>query len=477
MPEKPSKECSKLLECLCCTEMELKSREALRDTETAFPVEERIGGFEELVHWFHNFCVPEEEWKVGIEVERLGVRRDSGKAVPYSGRQGLELVLNEFEESLGWEAVREGDHIIRLCNHGCQINLEPGGQFEVSGSPFEDLHAVRDEQRSVTRAMGNLVNGGDIAWIGIGMQPFSSLDEIEWVPKGRYGILSKYLASAGTLGHLMMKQTASIQVSFNYRSEEDALFKLRLATALSPLSTAIFANSAVSNGTLNGYLSKRAHIWNHTDPSRCGLVKGILHADSGFADYVDYALSVPMLFIVREGKWIKMDPVPFSRYMERGGGGYRATYGDWDLHLTTLFPEVRMKRIVEVRCADNQRPEMMMTVPAFWKGLLYDHQSAEEAWGLVEKIPLEGLELLMEEVPVKALNAFVGGKSVRDLAGELIRLSREGLVRQGKGEEDLLEPIEEYVLDRGITPAEDVIQRWESGWKHDPIGLIEFHRF
>jgi glutamate--cysteine ligase len=457
--------------------MELKSREALKDTETAFPLEERIEGFEELVHWFHHFCVPEEECKVGIEVERLGVRGGTGEAVPYSGRQGLEMVLNEFEQSLGWEAVREGDHIIRLCNHGCQINLEPGGQFEVSGSPFDDLHAVLDEQRSVTRAMRNLSNGEDIAWIGIGMQPFSELDEIEWVPKGRYRILAKYLGGTGTLGHLMMKQTASIQVSFNYQSEEDALFKMRLATALSPISTAIFANSPISDGALNGYLSKRAHIWAHTDPSRCGLVTQILEDDSGFADYVEYALSAPMLFIVREGKWIKMDPIPFSRYMEMGGGDYQATYGDWDLHLTTLFPEVRMKRIVEVRCADNQRPEMMMTIPAFWKGLLYDPQTSEDAWGLVAKIPREGLERLMAEVPVKGLDAFTGERSVRELAGDLLRLSRNGLIRQGKGEEELLEPIEEYILERGITPAEDVIQRWEAGWKEDPNGLIKFHRF
>ncbi len=477
MPEKPSKECSQLLECRCCTDVELRSKEAIQAMETPFPLDDPIGNVEELVELFHCYCVSEDDLQVGIEVERLGVYRESGKALRYTGNRGLAKILGSIEESKGWSAVWEDGHIIRLCNGRYQVNLEPGGQFEVSGSPARDLHKVWNEQVEITRTMKELSNSMDIVWIGLGMQPFTPLDEIEWAPKGRYEILSKYLENTGTLGHLMMKQTASVQVSLDFISEEDALFKMRMATVLSPITTAMFANSPICEGGLNGYLTKRAHIWSHTDPSRCGLVMDILKDDSGFSDYIDYALSVPMLFIVRDDEWIRMDPVPFREYLEHGRGGYRATFGDWDLHLTTLFPEVRMKHIVEIRCADSQRPELLMTVPAFWKGLLYDRQSSADAWDLVSGLSRDELIRLMEEVPVKALDAKVDGRSVRDLAGELIRLSREGLTRQGEYEEDLLEPIEELVFERGITPAEDVIQRWESGWKDNPRGLIEFHEF
>jgi glutamate--cysteine ligase len=450
MQEKHLKECSKLRECQECTELELKSKVDIETIESTYPLDEPIGSVGDLVQWFHNYCIPERELRVGIEVERLGVYGESGKAITYTGDRGLEPILRGFEESRDWTAV---------------------------GSPVENLHEVWEEQEKVTRTIKGMSRDREITWIGIGMHPFSSLDEIEWVPKGRYKILSKYLEKAGRLGHYMMKQTASIQVSFDYLSEEDALRKMRLATVLSPVTTAMFANSPISDGELNGYLSRRARIWSKTDPSRCGMILQLIGDDIGFSDYVDYALSVPMLFIVREGEWIKMEAIPFRRYLEHGSGGYRATFGDWDLHLTTLFPEVRMKRIVEVRSADCQRPGMMMTVPAFWKGLLYDPQSMDDAWNRIGDIPREVLTRLMEDVPRRALETNVDGYGVRDLAEDMVRLSRNGLVRQGKGEEILLEPLEEFILQRGITPAEDIVQRWESGWKDNPIELIEFHKF
>jgi len=446
-------------------------------TVTPFPLGETIGSRGELEQWFHRLCVRKDELLIGIEVERLGVSRDDGGAIPYYGENGLEKILRGFEESFGWRATREDGHIIHLTDGGCGLNLEPGGQFEISGSPEKDLHAVLREQDALSRSMQELSADRGIVWMGYGMQPFSRVERIDWMPKVRYRIMKDYLPRAGKLGHLMMKQTASVQVSIDYLSEEDALFKMRLATALSPIATAMFANSPISEGGLNGYLSKRAHIWNNTDPSRCGLVMQVLKEGSGFSDYVDYALSVPMLFIRRNGEWIDIDPIPFSEFLEHGCGGHRATFGDWDLHLTTLFPEVRMKGIVEIRSADGQRPDMIMTVPAFWKGLMYDPDAGEAVWDLVRNLSREDLLRLSAEVPVKALGASVEGRSLNDLASELLALSREGLRRQGAGEEVFLEPIEEMILEERITPAEDLIRRWEAGWKNDPMELIEFHRF
>jgi glutamate--cysteine ligase len=471
------KECSISPECFCCKDGFVKTDPEGKKALKPFPLHEPIECVEDLTQWFHQFFVPEDQQLVGVEVEKLGVVKGDWKAIPYSGDSGLETILRRFEEIHGWEASREGDHIIKLSGNGCFINLEPGGQFEISGSPVRDLHAVWNEQVEVTRVLNDLSSENGFVWLGYGIQPFSTLEEIEWTPKGRYGILSEYLRNTGKLAHKMMKQTASIQVSFNYVSEEDALGMMRLALILSPIATAMFANSPVSEGKLNGYRSKRSHIWAHTDPSRSGLVREVLKEDSRFSDYVDYALSVPLLFIVRDGKWVKMEHVPFREYLERGQGDFHATFCDWDLHLTTLFPEVRLKNVVEVRCADGQRPSMIMTVPAFWKGLLYDRHSCRTACDVVKDITLEDLDRLMAEVPAKALGATLGNGKLLDRARDLIELSREGLIRQGEGEESFLDPLVEFIIERGITPAEEVIRGWETGWNKDPEKFIALHSF
>ncbi len=471
------KECSISPECICCRDRPAGTERTGEAAPKPFPLHEPIACVEDLVQWFHFFKVPGDRRLVGIEVEKLGVREGDWKAVPYFGRSGLEKILAGFEEIHGWKASREGDHIIKLSKNGCFINLEPGGQFEISGSPASDLHAVWKEQVEVTGLLNDLSKGEGNIWLGYGIQPFSTLEEIQWSPKGRYVILSEYLKHTGELAHRMMKQTASVQVSLDYVSEEDALGMMRLALVLSPIATAMFANSPVSDGRLNGYLSMRSHIWAHTDPKRSGLVVEVLKEGSGFSDYVDYALSVPLLFIVRDGKWIKMEHVPFRDYLERGQGDFRATYCDWDLHLTTLFPEVRLKNVIEVRCADGQRPSMVMSVPAFWKGLLYDRDSCCLACEMVRDVTRSDLDRLMAEVPSRALAATMETGKVLDLARELLVLSREGLVRQGSGEESFLEPLEELVIGRGITPAEDLIARWEAGWKEKPEDFVAFHRY
>jgi len=455
----------------------VKSEKNAVSLASPFPLDERIGGVGDLLAWFNACCAPESRHWVGIEVERLGVDSGNGEAVTYSGERGIESALEVLASSYGWSPKREDGHIIQLKKGACYINLEPGGQLEVSGSPEGDLHAVKAEQDRVSSLMGGLGGQRGVSWIGCGMHPYSDLYGIEWVPKGRYRIMSRYFKDTGSLGHRMMKQTASVQASFNYFSEEDALNKMKLALVLSPVATAMFANSPISNGAVNGFLSSRAWVWSDTDPARCGMIEGVLAGDGGFRDYIEYALSVPMLFVVREGRWVKIDSIPFRDFMNKGAGGHHATYADWELHLTTLFPDVRMKHIVEVRSADAQRPEIMMSVPAFWKGILYDRDALEDAWERVGDIGMRDLCRLVEEVPKMALGADLNGERILGMAKEMIELSRDGLIRQGKGEEVYLEPLEEMVVEREITPAEDVIERWEKGWREDPAGFIEFHSY
>ena len=315
-----------------------------------------------------------------------------------------------------------------------------------------------------------------IAFLGLGMQPLSRIEQIERVPKRRYAIMAPYMLKVGTLGERMMKQTATVQMNIDYASERDAMAKLRVGMGIAPLLTAMFANSPISDGRLNGFMTFRGHIWTDTDTDRCGLLPFVFRESCGFSDYVEYALDVPMYFIVRDGRWIDMTAFTFRRFWTEGYQGERATLADWNAHLTTLFPEVRLKGYIEMRSIDSQAPELMLAAPAVVKGLFYEDDCLWAAWDLVKRWSWEDRVNLYHAVHRRALKARMRGIEVGELARELIDIATAGLDRQRHGEPEseaiYLERLRELVR-RGRCPADIVIEKWNGPWDREVKRLVE----
>ncbi len=435
-----------------------------------------IERYEQLVGYFETACKPREQWRVGTEYEKVAVWAGTGQAVPFTG--GIEEVLRRLAERYPWEPIVEDGRIVALQGAGATVTLEPGGQLELSGQPCENVHCARQE---FTEHVQQIVTVGDelgIAFLGLGMQPVSTLEEIEWVPKRRYAIMGPYMLRVGTLGQRMMKQTATVQVNIDYASERDAMTKMRVGMGIAPLLTAMFANSPISDGRLNGFLSFRGHIWTDTDADRCGLLPFIFNAACGFTDYVEYALDVPMYFLVRDGRWTDMTAFTFRRFWTEGHEGARATLTDWDAHLTTLFPEVRLKRYIEARSIDSQAPDLMLAAPALIKGIFYYDDGLWAAWDMVKRWTWEERLALYHAVHRQALTAHIRGIEVRELARELVDIAEAGLLHHaqlnaaGESEALYLEQLRDQVR-RGRCPADGVIEKWNGKWGRNLARLVE----
>ncbi|HEX3035943.1 MAG TPA: glutamate--cysteine ligase [Thermodesulfobacteriota bacterium] len=436
----------------------------------------------DLINFFHRGGKSRQEWLVGTEYETLGVLRHNGSAVRYSGENGIETVLKGLSEISGWEPQKEDGHIIALNGPESNVALEPGGQIELSGAPHKTIH---ESHKELTGYLKNLVSMGrelDIAFLGLGMQPLSSLRDIEWVPKTRYRIMAPYMKKVSSLGHRMMKQTASIQVNVDYADEADAMMKFRLGMGIVPILSAMFANSPISEGSLNDFMTFRGHIWTDTDRDRSGLLSFAFDREAGFEEYVEYALDVPMYFIVRQGGWIDMTGIPFRRFLENGYEGEQATVGDWALHLTTLFPEVRIKTCIEIRCFDNQPQDLILSVPALVKGIFYEPDCLLAAWDLVKEWDWKERVILYHAAHRQALKARIRGFALLDIARELLHIAQEGLKRQGsindKGEDEsiYLEKLRDN-LRHGLCPAYTLIEKWVGEWNRDIKKLIEYSAY
>lgn len=421
----------------------------------------------DLKDYFLSGIKPIDDQKIGVEWEKIGVYKESGKAIRYSGPRGVKVIFQSLVKQFKWKPVYSGSDIIALQKKQSSITLEPGGQIELSGRKArflnenaEELYAHLMEIKTVSDPMG-------IAWLGIGLQPISGLSEIEWVPKKRYEIMKKSLRRRGALTYAMMKQTASIQVSLDYTGEKDAIQKLRLAFGLTPIFVALFANSPVARGKLNGFLSQRSHIWSQTAPERTGTVPNIWDPDFGFDSYRDYALSTPLLFIVRDNQWIPTPRMTFRDFLKNGFGRLTPTLKDWELHLTTIFTEARLKKYIEIRSVDCQRKVLGLSVPAFIKGIFYDRQSRESAWGLVCNLSKKERERLLKEARVKGLRTPFGKKTLLEAGETLFLLSEQGLKRlvaqnlSREGEGLYLKPLEDLLFKREMTPAEILISCWK----------------
>ncbi len=433
---------------------------------------------EQLIDYFATAAKPAADWRIGTEYEKVAVRREDARAVPFSGPRGIESVLAELSERFAWEPLIEDGRIVALRGERASITLEPGGQLELSGEICDSVHCAQAE---FAQHIDEIVGIGDalgIEFLGLGMQPVSRVEEIEMVPKRRYGIMRPYMDKVGTLGKRMMTQTATVQVNIDFSSEADAVTKLRVGMALAPLFNAMTANSPLCDGDLNGYVSYRGHIWTDTDPDRCGFLPFIFEDGAGFERYADYALDVPMYFIVRDGTWYDMTSLTFRQFLDQGHQGHRATMTDWDSHLTTLFPEMRMKRYIEMRSIDSQPPELMLAVPALVKGIFYEQDCLSAAWDLVKRWSFAEIVDLYAMAHRRGLHTRAGTTSFRDLAMELLTIARTGLerhaVRNSRGDDEsvYLERLTE-LNSRGLCPADVVIDKWNGEWNQQVSRLVD----
>jgi glutamate--cysteine ligase len=434
---------------------------------------------DQLTERFHQAGKPRDEWRVGTEYEKPAVDRRTGQAARFSGPRGIETLLRTLAERFGWNPNEEDGRTVALERDGASITLEPGGQVELSGAPWKTLHEADRELRTHVRELLEAARDLDMAFLGLGIQPVSKLEEIEWVPKPRYAIMGPYMTRVGTLGQRMMKQTATVQANLDFADERDAMLKFRTAQGVSPLINALFANSSISEGEPNGFMSMRGHIWTDTDRARSGLLPFGFHDDASFVHYVEWALDVPLYFILRNGRYrTDVTGMPFRRFLSEGAFGERATLDDWDLHLTTLFPEVRLKRFMEIRSADAQTPERVLALPALSKGIFYDADCLGAAWDLVKRIGFEDCAMLYREATRDGLAARWGRIKVLEYSRELYAIADEGLKRQhaldadGQDERRYLRCLKEE-LDAGQSPAEDALRRWNGEWQQKIGRLIE----
>ncbi len=439
---------------------------------------------DDLLPGFYASIRPASEWGLGVEYERLPVDPSSGLVRGYEGRGGVGEALAALE-GVGWRRAESGGgDPFHIHDGGLgTLTLEPGGQLELSGAIVPDVHkAVEQAERE--RAL--LVEGTralDIAWVGLGYQPFSGLDDVPWAMKPRYRVMGPYLESRGRLAHSMMRLTATVQTNLDFDSEEDMAEKFMVASWATPLLVALFANSPLAGGRNSGALSTRSLAWRETDADRCGFVRKGLEPGFTFRDYVEYVLDVPMFFIVREGRYVPMTHRTFRQFMVDGDGDERATLSDWDLHKSTVFPEVRLRGPLEVRAADAQAPELAPSVVALTCGLLYDADARAAVLDLVAGVALSSLDELLVDAARFGPDAIAGAHRIGDLLPELIEIARGGLRSrarlnaEGQDEAIHLEPLQDLVLDRGLVPATDLLRRWEGEWRKRPDALVEAYRF
>jgi len=438
---------------------------------------------DELEELFHTWGKPRDQWRVGTEYEKIGIDRSSGKAIPYSGKRGVEAILKSLVERFGWEPKEEDGHVTALKREKAEIHLEPGGQIELSGEPCESIHCSFAEFNQHARELLEVAEELDVTFLGLGIQPVSRMEEIEWVPKRRYGIMGPYMGKVGTMGQRMMKQTATVQANIDYSDEKDAMAKFRTGMGLSPLITAIFANSPISEGVLNGYKSFRGHIWTLTDRDRCGLLPFAFFPEVTFGHFVEYALDVPMYFIMRDGDYIDFTGIPFRHYLTHGHKGYQALQEDWELHLTTLFPEVRIKPYMEIRSADSQSPELMPALSALIKGIFYESDCLDAAWDLVKPWTWDERMQLYHDSHSDALGAHIRRYSLLDLCKELFHIAWEGLKRQrslnsrGEDETIYLQPLQDLLVNLGKCPADLLEEQWDGERKQGFNKLIDYSAY
>jgi glutamate--cysteine ligase len=448
------------------------------EVELDVPVE----SVEQLVGYLRSAEKPPERWRVGTEHEKIGLLEGEWSPVPYEGPRGIGALLESIAGEDGWTPLTEAGHTIALAKGAASITLEPGGQLELSGAPLRTIHETCDEFNSHLALMKRVCAGPRIVWLGLGMHPIHPVQELPVMPKERYRIMRRYLPARGPLALEMMFATATVQANFDYADEADMAEKMRVAMGVSPIVSAIFANSSLSEGKPNGFVSRRLHAWELTDPDRTGLLPFVFEEGFGYRRYVEWALDVPMFFVVRGERYLPGDGSTFRQFLERGFADTCPTLADFDRHLTTLFPDVRLKRFIEVRGADAVPPGLTCSLPALWKGILYDATSRAAAWALVRDASQAEREAARSDVARRGLDAAYAGRPVLELARELASLARDGLRRiahAGSRDPDecgYLDAVFEQI-GSGRSPGRVVLERWEGEWHGSLDRLIGYARY
>ena len=434
----------------------------------------------QLVEYLADGGTPRKDWRIGTEHEKLGIRLDDVTPLPYDGAGGIGAVLDGMQR-FGWQPVYEGDNVIALTMAGQSVSLEPGGQFELSGAPLANLHETCAEVHTHLAQVKHVADDLGVAFVGAGFQPKWRREDIHVMPKARYDIMRAYMPKVGNLGLDMMLRSATVQVNLDFRDEADMVKKMRVGLALQPIATALFANSPFTEGKPNGFLSYRSHIWTDTDPDRTGTLPFVFEDGMGFERYVDHALDVPMYFVYRDGVYRDVSGQSFRDFLAGklpGLPGEQPTLVDWEAHLTTLFPEVRLKRYIEMRGADSGPWDSICGLPAFWVGLLYSSDSLNSAYDMIKDWTPEDHEYLRHAVPRSALVTEFHGRTVGDLAAETLALSRAGLASRaildskGKDETHFLDPLD-IVVQTGKTPAHGLLDAYHGYWNGDIDALFK----
>ena len=454
-------------------------------TEASSPELSRpIAGVEDLEAYFHRGCKPAGDWKIGVEYEIPAVDAMSGDALPYEEKSpSIRALLEEIAgEESPWEPVLEDGRIIALRDPQASITLEPGGQVEMSGRQCKTMHEANVE---FTEHVARILRVGDklgATFLGLGATPKTPLGKLPWMPKQRYRIMRRIMETTGRLGHRMMQQTATVQANFDYSSESDARQKLRVSMALSPVLIAMAANSPIIDGKDSGFKSFRAHIWSDTDPARCGLLPFVFDTEGLFHAYADYALEVPMYFVARSGRLITTAGMTFRQFLRHGLEGEHATLADWATHLTTLFPESRLKTYVEVRSADGQPQNRVMAIPALLKGLLYSAESLDAAWSLFRPWSVTDRREATESAAKDGLSATVRRHKLLDYARDLLAIAAAGLKEQdardaaGNDESVYLAELTRD-LEAGVAPADRILAAWRGPWAGDVRKLAAYSAY
>ena len=432
---------------------------------------------EQLAEYLESGCKPKEDWRIGTEHEKFGYCKDTLKPLPYDGPRSILKILEGLRDRHDWQPVAESGKLIGLTKDGANISLEPGGQLELSGAPLETIHQTCDEVNEHLREVKDIADEIGAGFIGLGAAPDWTHEDMPLMPKGRYKLMDAYMDTVGTAGKVMMRRTCTVQVNLDFSSEPDMVQKLRTALALQPVANALFGNSPFFEGKSNGHKSWRGWVWRHLDDARTGMLPFVFDEGFGFEAWVQYALDVPMYFVYRDGKYINALGQSFRDFLNGelpALPGETPTLSDWADHLTTVFPEARIKKYIEMRGADGGPWRRLCALPAYWVGLMYDQSALDAAWDLAKGWDAETREALRVAASVEGLAANVNGISILDLARETVAIAKEGLkarARPGLGgmvpdERHFLHALEESV-ESGKAPADELLDCYGGEWNGD----------
>ncbi len=431
----------------------------------------------QLADYLASGCKPKQDWRIGTEHEKFGYCKDTLRPLPYEGTRSIYAVLAGLRDRFSWDPVTEGGHLIGLTKGSANISLEPGGALELSGAPLETIHQTCDEVNDHLREVKSIADEIGVGFIGLGAAPHWSHAQMPLMPKGRYKLMDAYMDKVGTMGTTMMRRTCTVQVNLDFGSEADMVQKLRVALALQPVATALFANSPFFEGAVNGHKSWRSRVWRDLDADRTGMLPFVFEEGFGFEAWVQYALDVPMYFVYRDGVYVDALGMSFRDFLNGklpALPGECPTLSDWADHLTTVFPEARIKKFIEMRGADGGPWRRLCALPGFWVGLMYDQTALDAAWDLVKGWDTETREALRVAAAEHGLHAQVGSINMRELSRHVLSICEAGLKARAQPGAGGLVPDETHFLnalqesvDSGQVPADELLERYHGDWQGD----------